>query len=224
MRLQRYSIGSLLMLIAIVAVGLAALRSPSPLWASTTYTVAAVVLIGAVSNAILGKGARRAYWLGFSLFGGAYDGFLARFSSVSFRQIGHSLAALFAATLGGVFVRWRYQKNSIELESPEAKPGIDAPGAHVNVSASARPCRQGFMAPLLGSKRRFAEGPPPGTLGGDLTGPIRIVSIETKLPARSDRHADVPADQGMMLNDGGHAIAPGISAGPDASGGAVSAS
>jgi hypothetical protein len=236
MRLQRYSIGSLLMLIAIVAVGLAALRSPSPLWASTTYTVAAVVLIGGVSNAILGNGARRAYWLGFSLFGGAYffltlgsnrlatesmldllyphltrqvpqatlgalpapiafapapppasggtpvqvtfyaptqisngsvgtppvisypaaavsawdhwtkpdrdigeyiipTDFSSRFSSVSFRQIGHSLAALLAATLGGIFVRWRYEVNSKGCGSSEVEPGFGQPETAPTVSA-----------------------------------------------------------------------------------------
>jgi hypothetical protein len=247
MRLQRYSIGSLLILIAIAAVGMAALRYPSRLWASTIYTVAAVVLISGVSNAILGNGVRRAYWLGFSLFGGAYffltlgsnrpvtemmldllyphvtrqfpqatlgtlpapiafapapvppgplvapppppasvgtpfqvtvyapqqvsngpvstppaifypaaadsawdhwtkpdldiseyiipTDFSARFSSASFRQISHSLAALFAATLGGIFVRWRYDKNSKDVGSPEATPGIAESGANPSMSA-----------------------------------------------------------------------------------------
>jgi hypothetical protein len=224
MRAPRFSIATLLTVIALSGVGLAALRSPSPLWASAIYTVAAVAIVAAASSAILGRGARRAYWLGFSLFGGAYfyltmgfnshvvteamldllypyaapqspqpapnpptpfalrpaataatsvsygtnvwqqdsaaatvatpaavaalpaapptfvpvsaptvsawehwmqpdrrlgefaplDWYTARFSSVSFRQIGHSLAALLAATLGGVFVRWRYQVNSSE--------------------------------------------------------------------------------------------------------------
>jgi hypothetical protein len=234
MRPPRFSIGSLLTLIAIFAVGLAALRSPSPLWASTTYTVAAVAIVAGVSNAILGRGARRAYWLGFSLFGGAYfylaDGSnrlvtvttldllyphvtrqlpqatlgglpsggafaptpvppapllapppaavgtpfqvaayappqvsiappavsawdhwtkpdrdlgeyahptdsSARFSSVSFRQIGHSLAALLAATLGGIFVRWRYEENSKEIGPAEATPEPGQPETDPTLSA-----------------------------------------------------------------------------------------
>jgi hypothetical protein len=237
MRPPRFSIGSLLTLIAIFAVGLAALRSPSPLWASTTYTVAAVAIVAGVSNAILGRGARRAYWIGFALFGGAYfylthgsnrlvtetmldllyprvirqlpqatlftlsaqpafaptpvppgqmvappptsvgtfqvavyappqvsiapvsispavsawdhwtkpdrnvgeyatpTDFSARFSSVSFRQIGHSLAALLAATLGGVFVRWRYEMNSKTCGSSEVEPRIGQPETAPTLSA-----------------------------------------------------------------------------------------
>ena len=235
MRPPRFSIGSLLTLIAIFAVGLAALRSPSPLWASTTYTVAAVAIVAGVSNAILGRGARRAYWIGFALFGGVYFHFTfssnqfltetaldllyphvtqqlpqpppgplvppsppqfdsgasgslvvyspqqgsggptiapptpvlyptaqpgvsawdywmkpdryigedlltpmeftAKFSSVSFRKIGHSLAALLAATLGGIFVRWRYEENSKEIGPAEAAPGPGQPETAHTLSA-----------------------------------------------------------------------------------------
>ncbi len=46
----------------------------------------------------------------------------ASFSSKSFRQIGHSLLALLAATLGGVFVRWRYEEYSRKGQSPEVAP------------------------------------------------------------------------------------------------------
>jgi hypothetical protein len=210
MRPPRFSIGSLLMLIAIVAVGMAALRYPSPLWASTIYTVAAIAIVAGVSNAILGRGARRAYWIGFALFGGAYfyptlfysnhlltetildliyphvslrspqlvalppatSGptsnspltfyspsspaasawdhwtkpdynaggalpieFSVRFSSVSFRKIGHSLAALLAATLGGIFVRWRYEENSKEIGPAEATPEPGQPETAPTLSA-----------------------------------------------------------------------------------------
>jgi hypothetical protein len=222
MRAPHFSIGSLLTVIAILGVGLAALRNPSPLWASALYTVAATAIVAGAANAIVGHGARRAYWLGFSLFGGAYiyftgssqlvtDTFLdlaypyvaaevpsaapaspngpnpstsvtlgspvqasyapttvpgtvtippapaipafsapnatpspavsawdhwlkpdlqldefipprelsAKFSSLTFRQIGHALAALLAATLGGVFVQWRCEESSREKRPVE---------------------------------------------------------------------------------------------------------
>ncbi len=45
MRVPRFSIRTLLMAIAISGVGLAMLRSPSPVWASATYTVATVAII-----------------------------------------------------------------------------------------------------------------------------------------------------------------------------------
>jgi hypothetical protein len=226
MRAPRFSIGSLLAMIAILGVGFAAMRSPSPVWASAIYTVAALAIVCAVANAIVGRGARRAYWLGFSLFGGAYffltlgsnhfvtepildllypqiapespDGtrpllivpppptlanvyasvdpygnpkqpipvspvitspptvsfasnppaesawdhwtkpdralgdyllpadLSASYSSRSFRQIGHALAALLAAMLGGVFVRWRFDENSRESESSASGAKIPA--------------------------------------------------------------------------------------------------
>ena len=45
---------------------------------------------------------------------------LANYSSTSFRRIGHSLVALLAATLGGAFVRWRYEVTSRKGQAPEA--------------------------------------------------------------------------------------------------------
>jgi hypothetical protein len=72
MRVTRFSIGSLLAVIAIVGVAMAALRNPSYLWANAAFTAALLAVVAAVVNAIVGKGARRAYWLGFALFGGVY--------------------------------------------------------------------------------------------------------------------------------------------------------
>ena len=43
----------------------------------------------------------------------------ANYSSTSFRRIGHSFLALLAATLGGAFVRWRYEETSRKGHAPE---------------------------------------------------------------------------------------------------------
>jgi hypothetical protein len=72
MRIPRFSISTLLVVIAILGVAMAALRSPSYLWANVTFTVALLAVLAAIACAIVGRGARRAYWLGFSLFGGTY--------------------------------------------------------------------------------------------------------------------------------------------------------
>lgn len=72
MRLPRFSIASLLVVIGILGVALAALRNPSYLWANVTFSVAFVMLVVAIINAVYGCAARRAYWFGFALFGGAY--------------------------------------------------------------------------------------------------------------------------------------------------------
>jgi hypothetical protein len=71
-RATRFSIGNLLAVIAILGVALAAMRNPSYLWANATFTVALAAIVAAVVNVVVGRGARRAYWLGFALFGGTY--------------------------------------------------------------------------------------------------------------------------------------------------------
>lgn len=72
MRLPRFSIAEVLALIAILAVALAALRSPSYLWANVTFSLALVALVVALVNVVYGRGAGRAYWVGFSLSGWIY--------------------------------------------------------------------------------------------------------------------------------------------------------
>jgi hypothetical protein len=72
MRLPRFSIASILAVIAIFAVALAALRNPSYLWASVTFSLALGALVVAIVNVSYGRAHSRAYWLGFSLFGGIY--------------------------------------------------------------------------------------------------------------------------------------------------------
>jgi hypothetical protein len=72
MRAPRFSIRSLLAVIAISGVGLAMLRSPLPVWANLSYTVAIVAVLVGASSAILGRDSRRAYWVGFTLFGATF--------------------------------------------------------------------------------------------------------------------------------------------------------
>ena len=72
MRLPRFSIANGLAVIAIVAVALAALRTPSYLWANVTYSLALGAVVVAIINFAYSREAGRAYWLGFSLCGGIY--------------------------------------------------------------------------------------------------------------------------------------------------------
>jgi hypothetical protein len=72
MRATRVSIGSLLAVIGIFGVALAALRNPSYLWANAAFTTALAAVMAAVVNTVFGRGSRRAYWIGFALFGGIY--------------------------------------------------------------------------------------------------------------------------------------------------------
>jgi hypothetical protein len=72
MQRPRFSIASLLVVIGILGVALAALRNPSYLWANVTFSLAFASLVVAIVNAVYGRSARRAYWLGFTVCGGAY--------------------------------------------------------------------------------------------------------------------------------------------------------
>jgi uncharacterized membrane protein YgcG len=57
---------------ALVAVGCTALINASNLWAITLHTAIVGVMLIAILRSIYREGARRAFWIGFSLFGWVY--------------------------------------------------------------------------------------------------------------------------------------------------------
>jgi hypothetical protein len=65
-------IASLMLLLLPIAVGLAALRDPSELWASALFTLTVLALLVSVMGTVARRGASRMAFLGFALFGGAY--------------------------------------------------------------------------------------------------------------------------------------------------------
>lgn len=68
----RFSIGQSLLLIAIAAVGIAAVLNPSALWLSVVTLMTRVACLGGVLAAIYLPGKPRAFWLGFVLFAIGY--------------------------------------------------------------------------------------------------------------------------------------------------------
>jgi len=72
MRRPHFSIASLLVVIGVLGIALAAFRNPSYLWANVTFSVAFAAIVLAIINTIYGRSANRAYWLGFALRGGTY--------------------------------------------------------------------------------------------------------------------------------------------------------
>jgi hypothetical protein len=68
----RFSIASLLGIVLFAAVGTAALRAATDLWDSIIFGLALLALVVSVVLAVHRTERRRAYWLGFALFGGAY--------------------------------------------------------------------------------------------------------------------------------------------------------
>jgi hypothetical protein len=68
----RISIARLLGLIVAFGVALAALRSPSNLWANALVTLTLAALVVAVINVVYSRARVRAFWVGFLIAGAAY--------------------------------------------------------------------------------------------------------------------------------------------------------
>jgi hypothetical protein len=72
MRKLSFSIGSMLAVIGVLAIGLAALREASDLWDSATFSLTLGVLLAGVLLAVHRLGPARAFWVGFTVCGGAW--------------------------------------------------------------------------------------------------------------------------------------------------------
>jgi hypothetical protein len=68
----RISVAEMLGVVSIVAVGLAALKYPTPLTAGALGTLLQGSLAVAILGVVLRNGPRRAFWVGFAVCGGAY--------------------------------------------------------------------------------------------------------------------------------------------------------
>jgi hypothetical protein len=74
MRRFRFHIGTLIILVLVLGVSLAALRESNEIWDSGVFTLVLTVLLVSVLLAVHRTEKRRAFWLGFALFGVAYLG------------------------------------------------------------------------------------------------------------------------------------------------------
>lgn len=68
----RVSIAGIMVFVLVSALGVAALRSPTPLWAGGVFTLALAGLGLAAPGMLYRKGGRRAFWVGFAAFGWGY--------------------------------------------------------------------------------------------------------------------------------------------------------
>jgi hypothetical protein len=82
----RFNIASLLGVILVFGIGFAALRESSDLWESGVLTLTVGVLLISILLAVHRTESKRAFWLGFALFGWAYMG-LTFMTSVESRLI-----------------------------------------------------------------------------------------------------------------------------------------
>jgi hypothetical protein len=74
MRRFRFHLGTLVILVLVLGVGFAALRESDEVWDSGVFTLTLGILLTSVLLAVHRTEKRRAFWLGFALFGSAYLG------------------------------------------------------------------------------------------------------------------------------------------------------
>jgi hypothetical protein len=72
MRSFRFHLGTLVIVILVLGVGIAALRESSDLWESGIFTLTIGVLLTSILRAVHSSESRRAFWIGFALFGWVY--------------------------------------------------------------------------------------------------------------------------------------------------------
>ncbi len=72
MRTVRFPIAGLMLAVLVVALGMAALRNASEVWAGATFLLTCAVLCLAVVGVVCREEAERSWWLGFALFGWGY--------------------------------------------------------------------------------------------------------------------------------------------------------
>lgn len=68
----RFSLKTLLASLTICAVGAMALRTGDWFWARIWFSLFLAILLGSILGAIYRTGSRRAFWIGFALFGWTY--------------------------------------------------------------------------------------------------------------------------------------------------------
>ena len=68
----RFSIAGVMVVVLLLAVGFAGLRTASAIWASAVFTLTVTLLAGAMLGAVACRGPSRIAWLGFGVFGWTY--------------------------------------------------------------------------------------------------------------------------------------------------------
>jgi hypothetical protein len=74
MKRFRFRLGTLLLIVLLVGVGFAALRESNEIWDSSLFSITIGALLISILLAIHRPERRRAFWLGFALFGSVYLG------------------------------------------------------------------------------------------------------------------------------------------------------
>ncbi len=121
MRRLHLSISGLLALVAVVAIGFAAIHNATPSWAGGLYSLTFFLLVASLLGILFGQGPRRVFWTGFALLGWSY--ILLHFVPWNGRYLGPYLLApsLFDAIYDELHITDQ-MKNSPGFVRPQ--PGV----------------------------------------------------------------------------------------------------
>ncbi|MGO9471476.1 MAG: hypothetical protein ACLQIB_58570 [Isosphaeraceae bacterium] len=72
MKRPRITIAHIILVVLVIAIGLAAIRSGSAAWAGAMFSITFFAMISSLLGAALGRGMRRIYWSGFGVLGWSY--------------------------------------------------------------------------------------------------------------------------------------------------------
>ena len=114
MKRIRFTIANLLVVVLFVAVGFAALRESSDLWESGIFTVTLGILLLSILLVVHRSESKRAFWLGFALFGWTYTG-LTLLPSIESRLITTKALAYLDSKVPGRS-SWYFQDFAVNLE------------------------------------------------------------------------------------------------------------
>ena len=109
----RISLAGSLGIVAVIAMGLAGMRSASSLWTTAAATVTLALLLSAVVAARLLDGLDRAFWAAFALFGWSYL-LLVNWDWIG-GQFGHDLTAGLGDAAEAIFAK-------VEVPAPSQPP------------------------------------------------------------------------------------------------------
>ena len=125
--MRRFSIRTAMAFILVSAIGLAALRGASELWAQMMLMTSAIAVGVSVLGASLVRGREQAWWLGFAVFGAGYlavsagpwvdDAF--RNQLITTHWIGELRNRLFATNTGYLMA----EKQALEAELAKTEAG-----------------------------------------------------------------------------------------------------
>ena len=159
MRRFRFRLGTLVILVLLLGICFAALRESNDLWDSSIFSITLGVLLTSILLAIHWTVRRRAFWLGFALFGSAYLG-LSLVPSIESRLITTRGLACFdsemapsiaGALVDGDYFYWRTAPFVANNSQPVPLYVNQGNGTFQDVTSAAGSNTTWFLNSLVGS-------------------------------------------------------------------------